>query len=69
MGVYREGELNLFTPIRKYNRGISGVERLWTPVTGILIVSLQLSLDLPRDSEAPLREPQGRELVESVEPH
>ena len=30
-----------FTPIRKNNRGISGVERLRTPVTGILIVGLQ----------------------------
>jgi hypothetical protein len=39
-------------PIRKNNRGISGVERLRTPVTGILIVGLQLSLDLPRDGEA-----------------
>ena len=29
------------TPIRKNNLGISGVERLWTPVTGILIVGLQ----------------------------
>jgi hypothetical protein len=28
------------------------VERLRTPVTGILIVGLQLSLDLPRDGEA-----------------
>jgi hypothetical protein len=26
----------LYTPIRKYNRGISGVERLRTPVAGIL---------------------------------
>ncbi len=68
----------MLTPIRKHNRGISGVERLRTPVTGILIVGLQLSLDLPpsrasgsndRDGEAPLREPQGRELVESVEPY
>ncbi len=41
----------VLTPIRKYNRGISGVERLRTPVTGILIVGLQLSLDLPRDGE------------------
>ncbi len=32
----------LLTPIRKYNRGISGVERDRTPVTGILIVGLQL---------------------------
>jgi hypothetical protein len=39
-------------PIRKNNRGISGVERLKTPVTGILIVGLKLSLDLPRDGEA-----------------
>ena len=39
-------------PIRKKNRGISGVEWLKTPVTGILIVGLQLSLDLPRDGEA-----------------
>ncbi len=61
--------LNDFTPIRKNNRGISGVEQPKTPVSGILIVGLQLSLDLPRDGEAPLREPQGRELVESVEPH
>ncbi len=29
-------------PIRKNNRGISGVERLSTPVAGILIVGLQL---------------------------
>ncbi len=34
--------LALLTPIRKNNRGISGVERLRTPVTGILIVGLQL---------------------------
>ncbi len=34
--------LGLLTPIRKYNRGISGVERLRTPVTGILIAGLQL---------------------------
>ncbi len=40
------------TPIRKNNRDISVVERLRTPVTGILIVGLQLSLDLPRDGEA-----------------
>ncbi len=39
-------------PIRKNNRGISGVERFMTPVAGILIVGLQLSLDLPRDGEA-----------------
>ncbi len=59
----------LQTPIRKNNRGISGCEQLRTPVADILIVGLQLSLDLPRDGEAPLREPQGRELVESVEPY
>ncbi len=57
------------TPIRENNRGISRFEQLRTPVAGILIVGLRLSLDLPRDGEAPLREPQGRELVESVEPH
>ena len=32
----------LLTPIRKNNQGISGVERLRTPVTGILIIGLQL---------------------------
>jgi len=31
----------LLTPIRKFNRGISGVERLKPPVTGILIAGLQ----------------------------
>jgi len=29
------------TPMRKNNRGISGVERLRTPATGIFIVDLQ----------------------------
>ncbi len=48
---YRESQLGL-TPIRKNNRKISGIERLRTPVTGILIVGLQLFLDLPRDGEA-----------------
>ncbi len=43
---------DVLTPIRKNNRGISGGERLKQPVTGILIVDLQLSLDLPRDGEA-----------------
>ena len=33
--------LEPLTPIRKNNRRISGVERLRTPVTGILIVGLQ----------------------------
>ncbi len=42
----------MVNPDPKKNRGISGVERLRTPVTGILIVGLQLSLDLPRDGEA-----------------
>jgi hypothetical protein len=30
------------TPIRKNNQGISGIERLRTPVAAILIVGLQL---------------------------
>jgi hypothetical protein len=46
------GKTESLTPIRKNNRGISGVEWLRTPVTGILIVGLQLSLDLPRDGKA-----------------
>ncbi len=45
--VHREIGPGLLAPIRKNNRGTSGVERLRTPVTGILIVGLQLSLDLP----------------------
>jgi len=31
----------MLAPIRKNNRGISGIERLKTPVAGILIVGLQ----------------------------
>ncbi len=42
----------VLAPIRQNNRGISGVERLRTSVTGNLIVGLQLSLDFPRDGEA-----------------
>ncbi len=47
-------------------------------ISDIMIFGLHLSLDLPpsrssvsndREGEAPLREPQGRELVESVEPY
>jgi hypothetical protein len=37
----RVEEVSRLTPIRKNNRGISGVERLRTPVAGILIVGLQ----------------------------
>ncbi len=48
MGTRRER----LTPIRENNRGIYGFEQLRTPVAGILIVGLQLSLDLPRDGEA-----------------
>ncbi len=35
-------------------------------ISDIMIFGPQLSLDLPRDGEAPLREPQGRESVEPV---
>ncbi len=42
MGEKNELEFEVLTPIRKNNRGISGVERLRTPVAGILIVGLQL---------------------------
>ena len=38
-------------------------------ISDIMLFGLQLSLDLPRDGEVSLREPQGRELVESVEPY
>ncbi len=43
---------DVLTPIRKNNRGISGVDHDMTAVTDILIFGLQLSLDLPRDGEA-----------------
>jgi len=38
-----ENFCKLLTPILKNNRGISGVERHRTPVTGILIVGLKLN--------------------------
>jgi len=43
-GTQNAIELRLvqLAPIRKNNRAISGVERLRTPVAGILIVGLQL---------------------------